>query len=133
MAMKDLTPAGLVEIIDEIVDEKGADYVYAAPEEARGLCVYTAPDGTPSCIVGRVIARVEPELLEHINSKEWGERDDGSLLPNEMTVFNLAGDGILNFNDRNLLWMLSEAQHMQDGGKSYGTVAHDIRVKAGLN
>lgn len=47
--------------LDELVAEKGEDYVYERNEEAR--CTYVR-DGAPSCIVGHLLAKIGVPIEE---------------------------------------------------------------------
>lgn len=63
----ELTYDETVKILREVVAEKGEDYVYpgAAKNDIPGArCKYFENDGTPSCIVGHVLARYGLTLEE---------------------------------------------------------------------
>lgn len=53
------------------VEERGADYVYPVWDRAGaddyhdkyGTCKYSTPDGTPACIVGLALSKIDPALV----------------------------------------------------------------------
>ena len=62
---------------DEILAEKGPDYVYV--HEAAGgddedgeteECTYAYSDGSPACAVGHIIAKLDPELFQQMRLAE---------------------------------------------------------------
>ena len=60
--------------VERAVALKGEDYVYKRVAQGGGYsagpsCVYDNGDGTPSCIVGHVIADLEPDLFAKLG--EW--------------------------------------------------------------
>lgn len=96
-----------------LVAERGEDYVYVMPEEV-GACVYFAPDGSPSCIVGGVLAR-----------HGWTADDADNENINEDTgVTTLTEDHggrgpLLSVDDRTRL-LLNVAQVKQDANLPWG-------------
>lgn len=58
------TKTAVIKAMEEIVAELGEDYVYPRAVEYKS-CVY-AEDGEPSCFVGRVIAKLDPEKFQEI-------------------------------------------------------------------
>ncbi|AVR56794.1 hypothetical protein PBI_ELVA_53 [Microbacterium phage Elva] len=70
-----LTTAAVAEAIDQLVQERGPDYVYPA-DEADG-CYYSFEDGTPACLVGAVVAKLAPEAFDRLVLLE-APVDDGN-------------------------------------------------------
>lgn len=104
-------------LLAEVVAEKGGDYVYprANMSDSDGnsaLCVYFEPDGSPSCIVGHLLAR------KGITLSTLG--DDS----NQVGVSSLVDDGILAC-DKITADALYEAQASQDGGDTWGEALAD--------
>lgn len=66
--MVKFTKSAVLKALDEIVEELGGDYIY--PEWETGGCTYATVDGEPSCIVGRVIAKIDPDLFEQVKVAE---------------------------------------------------------------
>ena len=72
----ELTYQRATEILDELVDEKGADYIYTedpksietknelgmTPDASINGCYYNHLDGTPGCIVGHLVHKLNPEF-----------------------------------------------------------------------
>lgn len=63
--MTKFSDEAVTKTIHEIVAEHGEDYVYRPPE-GTGQCVYSV-GGSPSCLVGHVIARLDPESFAAIS------------------------------------------------------------------
>lgn len=68
--MTDYTFDDVKRVLHEVVAER-PEYVYERPEGADE-CTYTDKDGKPSCLVGQVISRLDPEELARIHYDEWG-------------------------------------------------------------
>lgn len=63
--------------LDEAVNEKGTDFVYDPP--SGDVCSYTDREGNPSCIVGHVIAKLNPKAFARIAEFEWYEVHDDDV------------------------------------------------------
>lgn len=117
-----------------IVNERGHEYVYEAPEytDADGdlrhgdECYYTTPEGKPSCLVGALLAGVAPGVLSKLNTYEWAELyEDGA--PQVVSVTDLhsersqvSGVDLDDYFTRDALQILYRVQAEQDNGKSWG-------------
>lgn len=108
----------VVESLKEIVAEYGAGYVYQKPQPID-TCQYTNPDGSPSCLVGHVIARVNPEAFATIAATEYDyDSPTGAI--------EAAVEGIeINFNvelgfDQETIALLGVVQNAQDRGTAWG-------------
>ena len=66
--MTEITVDVVLETLDSIVEEYGEDYEYDA--YANRGCFYVGADGGPSCIVGHVLYRLDPELFKEIGHYE---------------------------------------------------------------
>ena len=101
-----LTEETVTATILELLDEFGWDYVY--PENR---CTYADADGNPSCFVGHIIYRLDPEAFDKIRSVE---ADQGS-----MDVCDLNERGYIDID-----WRLANAvnslQSEQDNKKTWG-------------
>ncbi|QDH92428.1 hypothetical protein SEA_CELAENA_49 [Microbacterium phage Celaena] len=74
--MKTLTIAEVTEALDQLIIERGPNYVY--PDAGNGEnCFYSFEDGTPGCVVGAVLAKVAPEAFEELVVRE-APQDDGN-------------------------------------------------------
>lgn len=112
-----------------IVDEYGADHVY---ERAGAACYYSNEDGTPSCIVGHIIYRLEPDVFQQIHGWEWA---DGEY-PDSCAVFNLGDEGFeLDYESEAeaefLIGALGQGQGAQDSGRAWGEAEDTIRAVMG--
>lgn len=111
------------------------DYQYAAPERISARqCVYSDGKGNASCIVGHVIARLEPELFKLIEKREWhptteerteaGDYEEGTN-PISYPVSDLStmvGFARVPFSPL-MRDVLQTAQGLQDDGKPWGFAA----------
>lgn len=109
--------------LDEAVKEKGADYLYEPP--SGDVCSYSDREGNPSCIVGHVIAKLNPEAFQKIAENEWytlyDDEEDTYPIVKEANVrhIELTFGVELGFTDKaeNLLLL---AQDRQDRGIHWG-------------
>jgi hypothetical protein len=116
------TTDAVTEALHKIVAEKGEDYIY--PNGISGRTCFYAQGGAPSCIVGHVIAALEPEAFREIAA---AERVAGSFGAIEAVNGFEYGDEIDNYSstphltsDETLEQALSAAQTAQDGGMTWG-------------
>ena len=64
-----ISTEAVTEAITRIVKERGEDFVYQGT--ADGNYAYTEANGSPSCLVGCVLAEVAPEFLAEIHRAEY--------------------------------------------------------------
>ena len=107
--MTKITAKTALEAMRAIVKEFGGDYVYPAIEDEE--CTY-ARDGAPSCIVGHIAARLDPDLFQRmaIEEDEHGAFSVGSRVNDLSSAFGEAAT------------LLHEAQLRQDKGDTWGKV-----------
>lgn len=123
--MTTITRIAVVETLNALVEEFGADYMYEQPAESGGLCVNTNIDGTPSCIVGHVIGRLSPDDLARLHAKEWSEDwdregDEATLYAGEWAV-NALQDVVPTLTIQpDALAVLKVVQGLQDTGSPWG-------------
>lgn len=131
-----------------ILAEFGADHLYErqvrpGDDPKSASCYYTVPekhDGkyVPSCIVGHIIDKIDPDLLQIIGEQEdtyntscgadavfsgtWGSWSDeeGNVSEDERTVIE---------DDNLLIIALSYAQDAQDDGKTWGQAYESFRAE----
>jgi len=117
-ALEKLTVARALELLDQAVAERGADFVY--PEDWKvvvprdgakdtPMCVYVH-DGQPRCIVGQVLVKhgLKPAKLAFYEGH------------GVTSVLKALGDsGVLSF-EHGVLTLLRTAQDLQDDGCSWG-------------
>lgn len=104
--------------------EAEGDHVYEYPREEQTACSYTTPEGGASCLVGHVIARLEPEILPALTEAEW-IKDEG-LSFTDVAAFgadslNLSQNRFgsdKEYSNAALTW-LSTAQGKQDIGTAW--------------
>lgn len=108
---KPLTYEEAVTLLDKAVEDKGADYVYPRHEGEEGSeaaeaggCMYREDDGSPSCIVGHVIAYAGGDLRRVPEGLGAGH------------AVKLAGLSV----DETTETLLIRAQMAQDSGASWG-------------
>lgn len=96
------------------VAERGEDFVYPAQgselaeqgwRSEGGTCVYVLPDGSPACLIGLALYKIDPGLLTHVEF----QYDDA------ISVMSRAG-----VRDELLRHAAAMAQEEQDGGAPWG-------------
>ena len=96
------------------VAERGEDFVYPAEgselteqgwRSERGTCVYVLPDGSPACLIGLALYKIDPGLLTYVESQ----------FENASRVMGRAG-----VQDGMLLLAADRAQGEQDDGAPWG-------------
>jgi hypothetical protein len=118
-----ITKDDVLRVTREIVAEYGEDYVYP---NANLSCVYVER-GAPSCLLGHIAFRLDPELYESTREIDRFGRDHNNL--NDAQAFRLAL-GLDSTNDKikvndqgeplDAVDVLFRAQAAQDGGLSWG-------------
>lgn len=131
-----------LEAMREIVAENDAEnktYVDLTPPELsrdflyqkgslNTLCYYSNKDGSPSCLVGRVIAKVSCEAFRILELREAEDNVSFSLIE---VVASVPAD-ILQITPKAIA-ILREAQSTQDGMGTWGeAVSHAESVAAGI-
>jgi hypothetical protein len=141
---KVITRAEVAEALDKVVAERGQDYVYPRAENGD-QCLYSFEDGRPACIVGAVIALVDPEGFERIVEKEspqpspyYGEeevlvrREAGSVKAIAAIVGKERGPEygawkpFVTFEDEATVDALLEAQRAQDVNRPWGEARQEF-------
>lgn len=96
------------------VAERGEDFVYPAQgselaeqgwRSEQGTCVYDLPDGSPACLIGLALYKIDPGLLAHVELQYDGASE----------VMGRAG-----VQDEMLLLAANVAQRRQDAGAPWG-------------
>ncbi len=133
--------------LHEAVEEKGADYVYDNGDYDCTYSTHPDPDGhrQPSCIVGHVIAKLDPNAFKEIALNEWTWEDDVEVYvddedpfvpsyisgwvadPADVKTISSAHPGLIA--DEEAVKFLAEAQWHQDCGAAWG-VAEKNALKA---
>lgn len=111
MSGKTFTLDEVLDAARAVVDEVGRDYIYDSRD-----CRYANDDGSPSCLVGHVIHRLDPEAFAKI-----ADREQGSLIG--LMASALTGRGWLPVG----FWTVEAANAMQ-----YAQWAQDLRQPWGL-
>lgn len=112
----------VTEILNKVVAEKGADYVYpraVASDAYKAGCMYSEVDDSgefaPSCIVGHVVAALDLDSfreIAHMENNEGSSFDAPELFQGR--------DPLLQTDDVLIPRALSEAQRAQDRGLTWG-------------
>lgn len=103
----------VLQAANEVVNEKGHDYVYDPSKNPDGGCVY-AVHGTPSCLVGHVIYRLDPAIFAGL--AKW-ERQEGSEAASHLRKRGwLPGD----FWTDEAEFAMQRGQDSQDAGEPWG-------------
>ena len=91
------------EAIKAAVEERGEDFIYPRDNEdwmINGVCRYRLEDGTPACIVGLAMSKIDPSIV----------------LPEEQDAFD-ALEGIAETEAQRYA---NDVQGRQDCGDSWG-------------
>lgn len=106
------------EALVKVIEANGFDYIYAAPEDMDGNCMYNV-DGKPSCLVGHAIHNIDPELFDDLSTEEANR-----ILPagtHESAGKSTSIRSMDNINiDYTARQALQAAQSAQDAGDSWG-------------
>jgi hypothetical protein len=137
------TTNAVTQVLESLVEEKGRDYVYPPAAESIA-CYYSEEDGAPSCIVGHVIAKLEPELFHALYVRER-KAQLGSASADEVLKYPVEfGRAEDDFDDMTSIYdnpplddsnpkhnrlarALSVAQSIQDGGRTWGAALEGYR------
>lgn len=117
----------VIELLTEIVKEKGEDYVYTftPPHGSTPRCAYTTQEGKPSCLIGIMLGKVAPQILELINKMEWNPlRGPVGRVDSLHSIMRNREDWPFEDDD---IPALSAAQNAQDYGEPYGSVLRQIQ------
>ena len=112
-----ITVEQVIATLEEVVAEKGEDYVYPT-EAGYGECFYGNEDGSPSCIVGHVLAKLDPikyqEFIKFESEENgpFGINENGSSYSFDYPNADEWGSNIVE--------ILSIAQTHQDNGATWG-------------
>lgn len=96
------------------VAERGEDWVYPAEgselaeqgwRSEEGTCVYVLPDGSPACLIGLALYKIDPALVEGLE----GENASAFRLLHRLGV-----------EDGGVCRAARKAQRTQDGGGTWG-------------
>lgn len=160
METKTLTLPQTFALLDELVAERGRDYIYRLAmrdEWAKGdrnasrwqsiSCSYADEVGdtlNPSCAVGWVLHRIDPELLSEAHAVEVADRyyddidpetvdeyNDGAILVPAQADAMLAWmqkRSMVDFDERSIE-MLADFQRAQDRGEPYGQILDELKEK----
>lgn len=116
------TKDDVLKTLKEVVKGK-EDYIYKRPERRAkhggNACFYTTPEGAPSCIVGYVIARLDPELLQEIKGYEDRNRQSFPFSPYTKVARNPLNKVKAEFEPDAII-LLQRAQTEQDAGNTWG-------------
>lgn len=101
----------VLEAARAIVSEKGESYIYP---RVRGRCLYADGEGGPSCLVGHVINRLDPQAFDKVAQCE---RDRETR-----TATNLISSEFLDsdFWTHDAEWAMHIIQLRQDEGAPWG-------------
>lgn len=105
--------------IEAVVAEKGEAYTYPNAES----CVYGYADGTPGCIVGHVVARLDPDKFARVVQVEQGVPRNSWPVSTLSTETIHRAVVVVTFDDlfdQVTLNALAEAQAIQDRGRPWG-------------
>lgn len=126
---KKLTYAQTKKKLRRIVNLKGHEYMYEFPtyEDEYGAdreamdCHYTDSSGKPSCLVGALLAEVDPGKLKSLHSYEWDDRYEPRAVASVNLVgVNPTGVDLSELFEEDALKLVHRVQRLQDDGCSWG-------------
>lgn len=127
------TKTAVLQTLEEIVAETGPDFVYQWRNDGGigSSCTYADSEGEPSCIVGRVIAKLDPELFKAVAEAEErkGSSWSVSAFPDDEFGTKVCGVPTLPASDE-VRRILRAAQSTQDGGRPYGEALENAKTTA---
>lgn len=97
----------VTKVLDRLVAEKG-DIAFNSRESG---CYYRTPEGEPLCIVGHVLAELEPEFFQALNTERNG------LNGTNFDALSYEGEYVTAQEHARIL--LVEAQFHQDNGLTW--------------
>lgn len=115
------------EILHQVVAEKGGDYIYERAALGQN-CFYSDPNDhtAPSCIVGHVLAKLDPEAFGRVAQEEAFEGGSFGVLSIETSVWGaseaVALQAAQDVQDAGYAWSVAEKAFdyvMENGGSSY--------------
>lgn len=122
-----LTEADVTAALEAAVAERGEDFVYTTED---GECYYSYDDGTPGCLIGVALSKLDPIAFEQLVDYELSveepylRRTAGSVraVVAEINTFpvNAYDRPIVARANPELLAAMSVAQETQDVGGSWG-------------
>lgn len=116
-----LTRAAVADALDKLIIERGEDFVYSQDE--LGNCFYTHEDGEPACLVGALIAKLDPQAFETLKTLEPVQDDGNGMLHRDPfgSVNRLIENGYIDVESPQLRKALVSLQAHQDTGGTWGT------------
>lgn len=117
-----LTAVEVTDELNKIVEEYGADHVYERnnTDDYAGTCNYASLDGEPDCIVGHVLARLQPEVFAKLVEFE-NKNTDGDGVRVSFGISNYSDYEELGIEmEEDARGILSRAQAKQDRGETWG-------------
>lgn len=115
-----LTREEAIRYLREVVDEKGADYVYPLSEH-HSLCTYVHED-QPSCIVGHVLYRAG------LTVEQLKTLDSPGVPVRETSISTLWKEDLLPIDiDQDAIDALHVAQVSQDSQSTWGEALADAK------
>lgn len=144
-----LTKDAVTEKLNGLLEAKGEGYVY--PMGGSG-CFYAEPGGAPSCIVGHVIAALDPDLFKDVANAEGFQGESYSAKEVFTDGFELPPTDDWTLEEREnfehgygprrkgetestvLTMALQAAQEVQDGGGTWGEAveAYNLILERGV-
>lgn len=119
--MSKITNAEVIEMLDKVVAGR-EDYVYEYTTingRENTTCMYSTPEGAPSCIVGHLLHDNLPEYFRKVSESEYLTNDAGDVYASAgIRVYDLPN--ISEIFDTHAIEALGVAQEAQDWGRSWG-------------
>lgn len=136
--MSKYTAQQTIEMLEGVVEGR-EDYVYeyatvnyveyeseVVKEATATDCLYATPDGAPSCIVGQVLAKHEPELFDSIREMEYaGYNEEDGFYLSSVSVDHIYA--VWDHFEADAVRVLSKAQETQDRFKPWGVALEEAR------
>lgn len=126
--MEKFTKSDVLTAMAKAVEIRGKDYIYQSPI-VSGQCVYTTPEGAPSCIVGQVAFLLSDVVFEDFKKvDDWQLDDEIGWYADEdgLTGGGMADIVVDKWFTPQAVRELAYAQGRQDAGASWGEVYENV-------
>lgn len=107
-----------IKAMEAAVEERGERWTYPSGDDWRTgdgkMCVYAKPDGSPACLIGLALFKVDPKLMP-----SYEDSDSGRDMDAVSVLDRLVDGGKLNLSTRTISGAYA-AQNHQDRGGTWG-------------
>lgn len=84
--MTRFTEAEFTAAMEAAVAERGKDWVYPRTWYYEGVCSYSLEDGTPACLIGVALSKLDPGLVPDFGERASAEIVLEDLVPEPVAI-----------------------------------------------